>query len=78
MWAFVVPVMVNPDHANMGAKAVFVFGGLNMLCLMYLWFYQVETRGRSFQELDELFSKGISVREFGSYVTDAQRRNGVS
>ena len=70
--------MVNPDHANMGAKAVFVFGGLNMLCLIYLWYYQVETRGRSFQELDELFSKGISVREFGSYVTDAQRRNGVS
>ncbi|KAH8768208.1 general substrate transporter [Diaporthe sp. PMI_573] len=73
VWAFVVPVMVNPDHANMGAKAVFVFGGLNMLCLIYLWYYQVETRGRSFQELDELFSKGIGVRDFGGYVTDARR-----
>lgn len=67
--------MVNPDHGNMGAKSVFVFGGLNFLCLIYLWFYQVETRGRSIQELDELFSKGISVRDFGSYITEAAQRD---
>lgn len=64
--------MVNPDQSNMGSKAVFVFGGLNLLCLVYLWYYQVETKGRSIQELDELFSKGISVRDFRSYVTEAQ------
>ncbi|KAL1863931.1 hypothetical protein Daus18300_008080 [Diaporthe australafricana] len=73
VWACVVPIMINPDHANMGARAVFVFGGLNILCMIYLWLYQVETKGRSFRELDELFSKGISVRDFGGYVTEAQR-----
>lgn len=73
VWAFTVPLMINPDHGDMGAKAAFIFGGLNILCLIYLWLYQIETRGRSFRELDELFYKGISVRDFEGYVTEAQR-----
>lgn len=74
MWAFVIPYIFNPDQANLGAKTAFIFGGLGVICLVYLWFYQVETAGRSYEELDELFQKGVSVREFKSYVTDAQRR----
>ncbi|EON95830.1 putative mfs hexose transporter protein [Phaeoacremonium minimum UCRPA7] len=71
-WAFVIPYLFNPDKANLGAKTAFIFGGIGLLCLVYLWFYQPETAGRSFKELDELFMKGVSVREFGTYKTRAE------
>lgn len=74
VWAFVIPYVFNPDQANLGAKTAFIFGGLGVLCIIYLYFYQVETAGRSYEELDELFQKGVSVRNFKTYVTEAQTR----
>jgi hypothetical protein len=74
VWAFVIPYMFNPDQANLGAKTAFLFGGLGLLCLVYLWFYQPETAHRSYEELDELFMKKVSVRQFASYKTDAETK----
>lgn len=55
MWQFVIPYMFNPNQGNLGAKIAFIFGGACFFCLIYLWFYQPETTGRSYQELDEMF-----------------------
>jgi len=74
MWSFVLPYLFNPDKANLGAKVGFIFGGLSFFCLVYLWFYQPETAGRSYEELDELFMKRIPARKFKSYKTDAERK----
>lgn len=67
-----LPIIFNPDQANLGGKTAFIFGGFGVICCVYVWFYQVETAGRSYEELDELFQKGISVKEFATYVTDVQ------
>jgi len=75
MWQFVIPFMFNPDQANLGAKVAFIFGGLCFFCLIYLWIYQPETSGRSYQELDEMFAAGIPARKFKSYKTVAQMQN---
>jgi MFS family permease len=74
IWAFVIPYMFNPDQANLGAKTAYLFGGLGVILLIYMWFYQPETAGRSYEELDELFKKGIKVRDFKKYETDAELR----
>ncbi|KAH8651140.1 MFS hexose transporter [Xylariales sp. PMI_506] len=73
MWSFVLPYMFNPDEANMGAKVAFVFGGLCVICLVYLYFCQPETTGRSYEELDELFMKRVPARKFKDYITDAEK-----
>ena len=75
MWQFVIPYMFNPDHANLGAKIAFIFGGLCFLCIIYLWLCQPETAGRSYQELDEMFAKAIPARKFKTYRTDVQIQN---
>jgi MFS family permease len=75
MWQFVIPFMFNPDKANLGAKIAFIFGGLCFFCLLYLFYYQPETTGRSYQELDEMFAKGVPARKFKSYRTEAEIRN---
>lgn len=45
-----------------------------MFCCVYTYFYHPETKGRSYEELDEMFSAGVSARKFGSYETTARRR----
>lgn len=74
MLAFVLPYLFNPDQANLGAKVSFIFAGLSVFCTIYLWIYQPETAGRSYEELDELFIKKIPASQFKGYKTDAQMK----
>ncbi|KAI9155738.1 Alpha-glucosides permease MPH3 [Paramyrothecium foliicola] len=71
-WSFVLPYLFNPDKANLGAKVAFIFGGLSVLCLIYLWFELPETAGRTYEELDEMFVKGIPARHFKQYKPETQ------
>ncbi|KXL48489.1 hypothetical protein M433DRAFT_75381 [Acidomyces richmondensis BFW] len=74
MWSFVLPYIFNPNEANLGAKTCFIFAGLTLLSLVYIWFYQPETSRRSYEELDEMFMKKIPARQFKAYRTDAEIR----
>ncbi|KAH8168536.1 sugar transporter domain-containing protein [Sarocladium implicatum] len=72
MWSFVLPYLFNPDQANLGARLGFVFSGLAILSLIFLWFYLPETAGRTYEELDEMFIKKVPARKFKGYQTDTQ------
>ncbi|RSH80154.1 hypothetical protein EHS25_007259 [Saitozyma podzolica] len=74
MWQFVLPFMFNPNEANLQAKTSFIFGGFSVFCCIYAYYCHPETKGRSYEELDEMFQKGVSARDFGSYVTEAERK----
>lgn len=74
MWQFVLPYLFNPDKANLGGKVAFIFGGVSFFALAYLWYFQPETAGRSYEELDEMFAKGVPARQFKTYKTDAQAK----
>jgi MFS transporter, SP family, general alpha glucoside:H+ symporter len=60
------------DKANLGGKSCFIFAGLSVLYLIYLWFCQPETAGRTYEELDEMFMNGVPARKFRKYVTEAE------
>ncbi|KAL2860037.1 general substrate transporter [Aspergillus pseudodeflectus] len=72
MWSFVLPYLFNPDRANLGGKLGFVFGGLCFPSIAFIWWYQPETRGRSYEELDEMFVKKVPARKFGAYKTEVE------
>jgi SP family general alpha glucoside:H+ symporter-like MFS transporter len=72
MWSFVLPYLFNPDKLNLGGRLGFIFGGLSVLCLVYLWFYQPETAGRTYEELDEMFAEKIPARKFKTHSTSAE------
>lgn len=72
MWSFVLPYLFNPDKLNLGGRLGFIFGGLAVICLVYLWFYQPETAGRTYEELDEMFYKKVPARSFKTYRTEAE------
>ena len=69
MWGFVLPYLFNPDKLNLGAKVAFIYGGISVLCTVYVWFYQPEFAGRSYEELDELFRMRVPARGFRSART---------
>jgi hypothetical protein len=74
MWAFVMPYIFNPNKGNLQAKTTFIFGGFSIICWMYLYFYHPETEDRSYQELDEMFTKRVSAKQFRKYVTKTEQR----
>ncbi|KAF4123885.1 Sugar (and other) transporter [Geosmithia morbida] len=74
MWSFVLPYMFNPDHANLGGKVGFIFGGLCFPCIAFAWFFIPETRGRTYEELDEMFAKKVPPRHFKDYKSDARAK----
>ncbi|KAH7112489.1 general substrate transporter [Dendryphion nanum] len=70
IWSLSLPYMINPDEANMGGKVAFIFFALLLLGDAFAFFYYPETKGRSFEEIDELFERGISPRQFASTKLD--------
>jgi SP family general alpha glucoside:H+ symporter-like MFS transporter len=73
-WNFVLPFMFNPNAGNLQGKVAFIFGATSVFTCIYTYFYHPETKGRSFEEIDEMFFKRIPARKFGTYVTDAETR----
>ena len=64
---YVVPQLISPDAANLGAKAAFVFAGCALVGWVYSYFYLPETRGRSMVEIDKLYNSNIPIRHWSKY-----------
>lgn len=62
----------NPNAANLRAKTAFVDDGFSVLCIAYLFCYHPETARRSYEELDELFTKRVPARKLKLTTTDAE------
>ncbi|EGV64551.1 MFS general substrate transporter [Yamadazyma tenuis ATCC 10573] len=69
MWSFVIPYVFNPDQANLGGKTMFIFFGISVLIWVHIFFFQTETAGRSYDEIDEMYASGIPLRKFQHYTS---------
>lgn len=65
-----VPHMINSLAWNWGAKAAFFYGGIQSLALIWAYFRLPEPKGRSYAELDALFSNHVSARDFSKTKID--------
>lgn len=59
--------MINPDQANLRGKIGFFYGGLSALGLLWAYFRIPETKGKTYEELDIMFSRGVKTRQFRDY-----------
>ncbi|KAL2864140.1 general substrate transporter [Aspergillus lucknowensis] len=65
---FVSPYILNPSQGNWKGKTGFLTGGIIILFGIWTFFRLPETKGRTFEELDILFSKKeLKARDFKSY-----------
>ncbi|KAJ6188608.1 hypothetical protein N7519_003516 [Penicillium mononematosum] len=72
-WAmnFIAPYLINNDEANLGGKAAFVWVALCVVSLVWAWFEVPELKGRTFAELDDIFSQMTSTRKFKNATADS-------
>ena len=58
--------MLNPTAWNWGAKSGFFWAGNCGLCFIWAYYRLPEPKGRTYAELDVLFDKRISARNFAT------------
>jgi MFS transporter, SP family, sugar:H+ symporter len=80
--AFCTPYFINPTELNWGPKYGYIWGSSNFAIIVFVLLFVPETKGRSLEQLDEMFAKRVSVRKFGGFVTehvpvDAERHPGA-
>lgn len=73
VWSFVIPYLFNTNKANLQAKTMLIYAGFCVVFWFYFFFFTPETKGRTTQEIDELYGSGISLRKFDTYVTEASK-----
>ncbi|EMR68135.1 putative general substrate transporter protein [Eutypa lata UCREL1] len=66
---FCSPYFINPENLNWGAKYGYIWAGSNFCCLVFFYLFVPETKGRTLEEIDELFANRVSVRNFKSFKT---------
>jgi SP family general alpha glucoside:H+ symporter-like MFS transporter len=65
------PYFINPTAWNLKGYTSFVWTGTALLTLIWAFFRLPETKGRSYEEINLLFAKGIGSRHFEGYQVDA-------
>ncbi|KXJ85632.1 general substrate transporter [Microdochium bolleyi] len=73
-WTIVLPYLFNSDQANLGGNIGWIFFGMGLIMLVFVYFFVPETKGRSFDELDLLFEKKLPARAFRQYDLTASGR----
>lgn len=64
------PYMLNPTAWDWGNYTGFFWAGICFCCIIYTYFRIPEPRGRTFAELDLLFEKRVSARNFANTKVD--------
>ncbi|KAJ3941538.1 uncharacterized protein N0V96_008250 [Colletotrichum fioriniae] len=66
-----VPInFVNPYvQAKLGGAVTFIYGGLSVIAVLWVFFFVPETKNRSLEELDEMFQARVKTRSFDKYVS---------
>jgi hypothetical protein len=67
--AFCTPYFINPQKLGWGAKYGYIWAGSNFLCVLFFFFCMPEMKGRTLEEIDELFVNKVGVWKFKSYQT---------
>ncbi|KAH8585496.1 putative general alpha-glucoside permease [Bisporella sp. PMI_857] len=66
----IFPYFINPDQLNWGGKIMFLFVGAEIFILAGLYFFQPETKNRTYGDIDVLYAAKVSPRKFRQYIVD--------
>ncbi|GAB7349225.1 hypothetical protein MBLNU459_g8389t1 [Dothideomycetes sp. NU459] len=62
---------MNPTEWNLRGKTAFFWFATSLCTFVWAFFRLPEVKGRTYEEIDLLFNKGIDARKFSSYRIDA-------
>lgn len=79
-WVRIIRAPESPDEnwhltrCTQGAKYGYLWAGSNLICMIFFFFFMPELKGRTLEEIDELFANRISAWKFKSYKTTIQEQ----
>lgn len=68
---YIAPFMQDAGYGNLEGKVGFVWGSFSWVAVVWVFLMVPEVKGRSLEELDELFGKRISTFKFASCETES-------
>ncbi|CRK45558.1 hypothetical protein BN1723_006670 [Verticillium longisporum] len=68
--SFSIPYLLSPAYAGLGSKVGFIFGSTSFLAILFAWFCIPDCGGKTLEEIDGLFLRGVSVRKFRTTSTE--------
>ncbi|KAL1881567.1 hypothetical protein Plec18167_003164 [Paecilomyces lecythidis] len=66
--AFTTPYYINPTELNWGPKYGYIWFASGIIVTIFVYFALPEVRGRTLEEIDEMFRNKVPTRDFPSYV----------
>ncbi|KAI0019703.1 general substrate transporter [Xylariomycetidae sp. FL0641] len=67
--SFTIPYLIKPDYANLGGKVGFIYGSINLVMVAVIFLCIPELKGRTLEEVDQLFASGAPLRSFSKIET---------
>ena len=61
---FTVPYLIDDGYAGLHSKLGFIYGAIGALGLIWAFFCFPELKGRSLEEIDEMFLANVPARKF--------------
>lgn len=62
--SFTLPYLLHYRYAGLGGKVGFIYGSICAIMAVLAYFFIPELKGRSLEEVDQLFASGESLRKF--------------
>lgn len=66
------PYFINPHNLDWKGKVGFFWAGVNFLWMIWAYFRLPELKGRTYEEIDILFTKRVEARDFKKTVVDLE------
>ncbi|KAK3323362.1 general substrate transporter [Cercophora scortea] len=67
--SFCTPYFINPEHLHWGGKYGYIWAASNLACLVWYYLFVPEMKGRTLEEIDELFEKRVATPDFKTFKT---------
>lgn len=64
-----IPYLISDTYVGLGSKVGFIFGSMAALSVVFTYWLVPECKGKSLEQVDQLFNAGVNPRNFGR--TDA-------
>lgn len=69
--SFTVPYLINEEYAGLGGKLGYIYGAINVVAVVGVYFFIPELKGRSLEEVDQLFASNVALKNFASVDTQS-------
>ncbi|CCC11189.1 hypothetical protein SMACR_03895 [Sordaria macrospora] len=65
---FTAPYFINPESMNWGPKYGYIWAPSCWISALWVYFYLPEVKGRTLEEIDQMFEAQLPARKFRKYV----------